>query len=66
MKTHLRLTISGGCSESKNDLADDLRDFMLARGYKEVAVIKSDTDQPWDGLSQCENVEIRVSDINRL
>ncbi len=60
MKVHLRVAIAGGTSESKNGLADDLKEFFIARGYHSVSVIKSTQDQPWDGMLMDENVEITV------
>jgi len=61
MKTHLYITISGGCSESKSDIANDLCDFFTQRGYGNVEVVEKTNDYPWDGLLMSENVQITVN-----
>ena len=58
MKTNLTITIKGGCSESKSELAESLKRFLKNRGYGEVSVTGSTDDEPYDGLLMCESIKI--------
>jgi len=60
MASNLQIIVKGLCSESKNDLAKDLRRFFIKRGYGDVAIIGSSSDDIYDGLLSDESVEIIV------
>lgn len=60
MKSNLQISIKGRCSESKNDLAKDIKEFLISRGYGEVNIVGEDKEYPYDGLLMDESIEICV------
>lgn len=62
MKPYIIISIAGRCSESKNDIAESIKQVMLDKGYlwSNVSVSGRDNDDPYDGLSSDEIVEIKI------
>lgn len=60
MKANLKITIEGGCSEPKNDLAESLKKFLRDGGYGKVFITGSSDDMPYDGFVADESIEIVV------
>lgn len=56
----LQIIIKGYVSEKKSTLADDLRDFMIKRGYGEVIVTGKDNGEYCRGVSKEESIEIII------
>jgi hypothetical protein len=58
-KSNIVISITGQCSESRNDIAEAIKQLMLSRGYGKVSISGEDNKCPWDGLSMDESIEIR-------